>query len=84
MKKKYVKPQIIIENFSLSTTIAGDCEIRTNTPHSETCALNWEDEFLGEIVVFTNLVQACGTKEDDGEYNGICYHVPYGDNLFNS
>ena len=82
MKKKYEKPMIIIEDFSLDTTIAGDCEVPTNTPNSGNCGL----DFGPNIVIFTESVQQC-TKDygaDDGEYNGICYHVPLGDNLFNS
>lgn len=84
MKKTYMKPQIMFESFSVSTNIAGDCDVKTQTPSSGNCAYTVEDEFLGAINYFTNEVYACETKEADGEYNGICYHVPYGDNLFNS
>lgn len=83
MKKKYEKPQIIIENFSLSTTIAGDCEVKTNIPSQNTCGL----DFSG-VSIFLDTMNGCGIKVTseggDGEYNNICYHVPYGDNLFNS
>lgn len=84
MKKHYEKPQIMFEDFTLSTNIAGTCTVKTWTPNSGECAYPVTDEFLGTVNVFTSSTQACTTTEDDGEYNGICYHVPFGDNLFNS
>lgn len=84
MKKAYTKPAIMFEDFTLSTNIAGSCEIKTNTPSSGNCAYEAHDEFLGVEMIFTNKVNACLTTEDDGEYNNICYQVPYGENLFNS
>ena len=84
MKKTYVKPRIVIETFGLSTSIAGDCETKTNTPNSGKCAYTYEDEFFGEINLFIEGVDACKIKEQDG-YNGICYHVPLDTTtLFNS
>lgn len=88
MKKAYSKPEIVFENFSLSTNIAGDCEVKTWLPSNNSCGL----EFTGIGKVFLDTMGGC-TEEDgypipsvggDGEFNGLCYHVPYGDNLFNS
>lgn len=84
MKKAYTKPAIMFEDFTLSTNIAGDCETKTNTPNSGNCAYTVYDEFLGKLDVFLSDMNICTTKEADGEYNGICYQVPYGENLFNS
>lgn len=85
MKKRYEKPQIVFEDFTLSTNIAGDCDVKTWTPNSGKCAYPVKDEFLGTLNIFTSeMVGICTTPEKDGEYNGICYHAPYGDNLFNS
>lgn len=84
MKKIYEKPLIMFESFTLSTNIAGDCQVKTWTPNSGQCAYTYTDEFLGELNLFVSAVDACTTKEDDGEYNGVCYDVPYGDILFNS
>lgn len=74
MKKVYRKPQIIFESFEVSTNIASGCKF-TNVTHSS-------DEYgcgykLGRFddVIFTT-VMGCTTTEDDGDYNGICYHVP--------
>lgn len=82
MKKTYKKPVAIIENFSLSTNIAGNCEVKTNTPSEGNCAYPLR---TGENIFFSSIANVCTTHEDDGEYNGLCYHVPNeAKNLFNS
>lgn len=88
MKKTYVKPEIIFESFSLSQSIAAGCEVKTNTPSSGQCGLEWGPDRL-----FLDTINDC--KGDgkvtsvggDGEANGICYHVFSNNssyNLFNS
>lgn len=79
MKKKYEKPMIIIENFSLSTTIAGDCAIKTTTPTEGECGYPTRGG-----VVFMETVTGCKYHEPDTN-DTLCYHVPteYA-NLFNS
>ena len=83
MKKTYTAPEILFEDFVLSTNIAGDCDPKTGTPSQGTCAYTYEDEFLGTVKLFVSDVDACKTVEADGEYNGICYHT-FADTLFNS
>ena len=87
MKKKYEKPQILIENFSLSTTIAGGCESKVNTPTKGACAI----KATGGINIFNaDMVNVCdytpgsfGKPED--QWDGFCYHVPVDTaNIFNS
>lgn len=84
MKKAYSKPEIVFENFSLSTNIAGDCEVKTWLPSNNTCGM----EFTGiDGNVFLTDMNGCAFQVGeggDGEFGNICYHVPYGDNLFNS
>ena len=80
MKKKYEKPMILIENFSLSTTIAGDCEVKTNTPSLDQCGYVEEDgRFTQEIFV----MGVCATTAPEG-HNGICYHTFEANSIFNS
>lgn len=82
MKKVYNKPEIMFENFSLSTNIASDCEVKTNLLSSGSCGYQ-PDRF--NYIVFTTNTGSCTYKEDDGEYNGVCYHTPgEAKNLFNS
>lgn len=82
MKKKYTKPQIVFENFSLSTSIAGSCEVPTNTFAARQC-----NYVMGPIAVFLTSITGCDyvVGTEDGEFGDICYHVPAGyNNLFNS
>lgn len=83
MKKTYEKPMILFEDFSLSTNIAGDCEKRINSPVVDSCAYSVKVG-VKTFYFFTDAINACTTKDADGEYDGFCYHVPYGQNLFNS
>ena len=79
--KKYTKPMIVFESFTLSTNIAGDCEIfNNNNPSKGTCA--YIVKFgKGETHFFTSSIGACIAQEqDDGSFvingNTFCYHVP--------
>ena len=85
MKKVYSKPEIVFENFSLSTNIAGDCEWKTDTYAVNICGV----DSTGIGTVFMDSMYRCDHKadmigENDAAYGTICYHVPYGENLFNS
>lgn len=82
MKKFYTKPDIVFEDFSLSTSIAGACETVLSTPTSGTCAVQF-----GRLMVFTDQVSGCAKKVVDGseDYNKLCYHVPTeANNVFTS
>lgn len=86
MKKTYVKPEILFEDFTLSTNIAGDCGSPTKTPSSNQCGV----EMTGFGYVF--LVDITGCKDyqvppelDGIQFDKICYDVPSSSNsLFNS
>lgn len=82
MKKTYCKPQILFEDFSLSTSITVGCEVQTNTPSKDQCGIYFE----GVGNVFMPSMTGCGDfPAENGVFNNICYHVPYEDNnLFNS
>lgn len=90
MKKVYSKPEIIFEDFALSTNIAGNCGTKTGSPSEGQCAYKVEKTY-GTWYVFTSSVTACETSDgeldqlEDGIYNSICYHVPLDNTtLFNS
>lgn len=83
MKKEYSTPEIIFESFALTTSIAGGCEYKTNTPSSGTCGYPYEGGNGDKL--FTGLVDDCDIPIDDNENNGFCYHVPVESmNIFNS
>ena len=83
MKKRYKKPVIVFEDFTLSATIAGDCEIKTHTPAVMQCAYEVVDEFFGTTNIFIIGVSACETTPSGG-YDSICYHQVESNSLFNS
>lgn len=80
MKKEYSKPQILFEGFTMSTNIAGDCEKKTNTPSLDVCGL----EAPGLGTVFMTGMNGCSWQVTTEVYNGICYHGPVDNSLFNS
>ena len=81
MKSIYVSPEIMYEDFSLSSNIAVGCEFTEINATQDVCA--YESD-LGSV--FTDSVgAACAFKPQDGIYDGLCYHVPTeASNIFNS
>ena len=81
MKKHYEAPEILFEDFSLSTSIAAGCDKIIN-PVLYECGVNYP----GVGVIFVTGASGCVEKVDDGFTNdGYCYHVPEESrNMFNS
>lgn len=72
MKKTYSKPEIMFENFAVSTNIASGCGILTNYAKDQ-CGYEYTDEWGDKYNIF--LIQgACTTTQPEG-FDGICYHV---------
>lgn len=79
MKKSYVKPQVLFEDFQLSASIANGCTpdiwLQINSSRG-TCGYSYTG-----MTLFTDGDAVCkkengGTPvKDDGTY-GVCYHVP--------
>lgn len=71
MKKKYVKPLIIIEDFQLCESIATvGCELKANQ-YRDACA--YYDEESG-MTLFAEPLDVCVQEPaDNDEY---CYHIP--------
>ena len=69
MKKPYKKPEILFEDFSLSTRIASDCEVFPGDPRLS---------YGGGIEAFAD--NRCGWNVEIGgidgtdNHNGVCYH----------
>lgn len=77
MKKTYSKPSILIENFTLSTNIAGNCEKPYGLHEQFACGVP-DDNGCGEIIFSLDVGSNC-TVEGIGDkhiYDGFCYHVP--------
>lgn len=87
MKKKYVKPEFIFEDFSLNTTIAGGCGTPTKTPSYGQCGIDFSGLklFLDTVAGCTDIQVKDEDLDGDEAYNGICYHVfSNGSSNFNS
>lgn len=79
MKAKYVKPDLLVESFTLMQNIASECTVPTGSTLGHptqstraTCA--WS---LGNVALWLESMDACSIKT--GEYedvNGICYNAP--------
>lgn len=74
MKKVYTKPEIMFESFSLSSSIAS-CGFEATHDASIGGGCKGYQLRSGEVV-FMAEYNGCITVEEDGDYNGYCYHVP--------
>lgn len=75
MKKVYTKPEIMFEDFTLSTSIAS-CGFEAT---HDTSLGKWGCkgyQLRSGDIVFMAEYNGCVTVEADGDYNGYCYHVP--------
>ncbi len=76
MKKVYTKPEIMFEDFSLSTMIAscGNEATHDASLGKWGCKGYYDDQF--GVVLFTSDFNGCKYVEADGDFNGYCYDVP--------
>ena len=83
MKKVYSKPEILFESFAMSTNIAAGCYYTNVTHGRDEYGCGYKLDRYNKVIFTSGM--GCTTTEDDGDYNGICYHVPSEEsNLFNS
>lgn len=79
MKKYYEAPEILFEDFTMSTSIAANCNVIVNNPSENLCGYPTRNG-----VVFTQDIAGCVYKQPDN-YDGVCYHTPTDTtDLFNS
>ncbi len=79
MKKTYCKPEIVFDNFGISSNfaVAAGCTYSPDLSTSDSCGVT-----IAGRSVFINTVAGCKYKQFDG-YFGICYYVPTSDsNVF--
>ena len=83
--KKYVKPELILEHYELSNTIA-DCAFEIQLSDNYSCIANGDiEDGLGGVVLFLNKDMGC--KYDPGIFEFYCYQNGSSDggaNVFNS
>lgn len=83
MKKAYVKPEIAFFDFTLSTSIAAGCEVKTDLQSLHSCGFKPDPRWEG--VIFVDEATHCNQTPAGSGYDTLCYHVPTeAYNLFNS
>ena len=71
MKKTYCAPEILFEDFSLSSSISVGCEFKSrNQTKEEECGYETRNG-----VVFMESISGCKYHEPDVN-DELCYHVP--------
>lgn len=86
MKKEYVKPLVIVENFLMSSSIAASCSNTGDTfSTAENCAANYNiDAILGAIGDLELGVGQETIINLGNEIVKVCYHSSTGVNIFGS
>lgn len=69
-KKPYVKADITLVDFSLSSSIASSCTISVQPDNTY---------YFDNMTYFTSENEACRVKFKDSDDALICYHVPTDD-----
>ena len=84
MKKAYNKPELYVESFQLTQSIAGTCsaEWGGNTlgspNHDSKSTCGWD---MGNMVLWIDSTTKCSMSlSEDSEFQGICYNTPSGGN----
>ena len=85
MKNQYVKPVLVIENFTLSQSIAYNCGENLDWNQATTkdaYSCGWNTGFPGDVV-FMESTNGCNVRDED--FEGVCYNNPEGGiNVFSS
>ena len=76
MKKTYSKPDILFDNFTMTTSIAA-CEVEATFSRG-VCGV----EMTNSMTIFTDAVNGCNWKVEDADasFDFLCYHVPSDNN----
>lgn len=89
-KKKYIKPTLRMEMFTISQSVANTCEITPasngtmgKANHSSEGSCGWD---LGNFSIWIGDNTNCTIPElSDADVNGVCYNNPSnGTNIFSS
>ncbi len=80
--KKYTKPEIFFEDFSLSTSIAACANEAQFSGEFNPCK---GYEFAPGVILFVNAETGCNVYNNTDQNDEYCYHVPNTSlNLFGS
>ncbi len=84
MKKAYNKPELYVESFQLSQSIASTCSVAAggnslgSPSHDSKSTCGWD---LGNMVLWVDSSTGCNKSLDvDADFLGMCYNTPNGGN----
>lgn len=88
MKKRYIKPQIAVENFYLAEMISG-CEYEVTLTTTANCANNYDydssiDDAVNIMGVFTAPPNCTIIATEGTQIGSSCYHTSVGISVFGS
>lgn len=81
MKRNYQKPEIRLESFALTQSIAMSCGYDPNNTslgfptHADKTSCGWSD---GADVIWISKDPCSDAYDPDAEVNGVCYNEPNG------
>lgn len=83
MKKAYTKPQLFVEDFALTQTVASGCGTSTSSISSLGHPNHWGRSTCGwdlgsDIIVWTEGNVCTYHISADADYEGFCYNNPDG------
>lgn len=76
MKKKYEKPVMFREEFSVSQSVASGCADTSPGFYKDRCSISIDTMFPGQTLFIENVSCTVGTDTVPDDPNGICYHIP--------
>lgn len=85
MKKFYSKPQIFIEEFTVSQSVASGCTSKAGFYMDKCGIATYDPIFNRDVIVFSkgSAGSICTVKDGGGQdNNGTCYHIPNGVNKY--
>ena len=83
MKERYVKPDLRVEYFTLSQSVAANCGAGNlgnefgKPAHQTKESCGWDLGF-GGMVIWTRDLNCTEFLDPNGSFNGICYNNPEG------
>lgn len=85
MKKLYSKPQIFIEDFAVSQSVASGCTSKAGF-YMDKCGIKtYDPAFNRDVIIFSKGATGSICTANDGggqDNNGTCYHIPIEGNKY--
>ena len=82
MKKTYSKPKVVIEESTITQSVASGCTISAGF-YKDKCGTVTDGDFEEEILFNWDVAgSVCTTKPGNGDDDKYCYHIPLDSNRY--